>query len=92
MNDTCQSLKRILEPLAVLVMGVQGLLEVLGGAEPQVVLVGLQHPLQGTDLTAPETAQDTGLQAAGPHGHTIYNRGFAHVTQETRALLRGCPV
>lgn len=44
----------------------QDLLEMLEGAEPWVVLVGLQPSLQGTDFTAPETAQDTGLQTARP--------------------------
>lgn len=48
-----------------MVVEVQGLLEMLKGAEPGAVLVGLQSSLQGTDLTAPETAQDTGLQTAG---------------------------
>lgn len=43
----------------------------LRGAEPQAVLVSLQRPLQGTDLTAPEAAQDTGLQTARPQQHTI---------------------
>lgn len=47
---------RIREALAVVVAEVKGLLEMLGRAEPQPVLVDLQRSLQGTDLTAPETA------------------------------------
>lgn len=61
---------RILEALAVVIVGVEGLLESLKGAECEAVLVGLERPLQGSDLTAPETAEHTGLQAARPHTHS----------------------
>ncbi|KAA8583275.1 hypothetical protein FQN60_015821, partial [Etheostoma spectabile] len=54
----------ILEGLGVVILEVKGLQIILGGAELQAILVGLQCSLQGTDLTAPETAQDTGLQTA----------------------------
>lgn len=41
---------------------VQDLLELVGGSESGPTLVGLEAPLQGPDLTAPETAEHTGTQ------------------------------
>lgn len=51
----------------------------LGFAEAWAVLVGLQPSLQGIDFTAPETAQDTGLQTARLHCHTICTEEFTNV-------------
>lgn len=59
----------------MVVAEVQGFQEVLMAAESLLVLVGLQRPLQGADLTAPEAAEDAGLQAAGPDRHAICRGG-----------------
>lgn len=44
---------------------VQDLLELVAGSESGVTLVGLEATLQGTDLTAPKTAEHTRTQAHG---------------------------
>lgn len=59
---------------------VYGLLKKLGGAESWAVLVGLQCSLQGTDLTAPKTAQDAGFQTARLQRYTICKGMFAYVS------------
>lgn len=58
--------KRILVRLAKLALEAQNVQDALRSAESRALPVDLQTMLQGVDLTAPETAQDAGLQSVGP--------------------------
>lgn len=63
LSSTRSYTKRILELLIVKGTRVQDLLELVAGRESALTLVGLEATLQGTDLTAPKTAEHTGTQA-----------------------------
>lgn len=73
-SSTRSYAKRILELLIVKGTRVQDLLELVAGSESGLTLVGLEATLQGTDLTAPKTAEHTGTQAHGFQWDTSWKK------------------